>query len=563
MNGNGGRRVAVIGLDAAERTLIERLIEGGDLPNLARIRARSARCELESEATWRSGRVWETFLTGVADWPSAVVFDPKTYDTYQLGARRKRPFYATDPPASVLALDVPYMSLWHEVPGAQVTAWGGHDAGYPRASHPPGTLRDIDARFGAHPAYLSDFSVCWHHPPAIEKLAGSLVAGAARRAEVFSYLHWRFPDWDLAMTVMSEAHSAGEFLWHGIDPDHPLATFPTASEARARLLEVYRAIDTAVGRIAAAMPPDVTLVVCSLHGMQRNEYDLPSMVMLPELLHRLTFGRGLLRDASPDGLRNGQRYVPLGPGQRWNAYIRQRFADGPRARLARAGRLTFPMTAARVRALRRRLRRRRGAGGDDHEVRVPPETDLPPERIEEPLERLDWQIPVWYRPHWPRMRAFALPVFYDARVRINLRGRERDGIVEREDYAAACAEVVEAVRAVRNARTGAPVVDEITMLRAEDPMDPDGPDADIVVTWAGGADAFVHPDAGVIGPFPFRRTGGHTANGFAYVSGPGIQAGDLGERSALDLTPTLAGLLGGPPQDGFDGRPILIPERAG
>ncbi len=466
---NGSRRVAVIGLDAAERTLIEDLIGRGDLPNLARIRARSARCELESEATWRSGRVWETFLTGVADWPSAIVFDPATYDTYQLGARRKRPFYATDPPLSVLALDVPYMSLWHQVDGAQVTAWGGHDAGYPRASHPRGVLREIDATFGPHPAYLSDFSVCWHHPPAIEKLAESLVVGAGRRADVFRYLHERFPSWDLAMTVMSEAHSLGD----------------------------------------------------------------------------------------------GQRFVPLRPGQRWNAYIRQRFADGARARLARSGRLAFPLTAARLRALRRRLRGGRRTVTEAHEVRIPEETDLPPEAIEEPRERLDWQIPNWYRPHWPRMRAFALPVFYDARIRINLRGRERDGIVEREDYKAACEEVVDAVRATRNARTGAPVVDEITLLRSDDPMDPDGPDADVVITWAGGADAFVHPDAGLIGPFPFRRTGGHTPNGFAYVSGPGIDPADLGERSALDLTPTVLGLVGREAPAGLDGRAVLIPARAG
>jgi len=348
-----------------------------------------------------------------------------------------------------------------------------------------------------------------------------------------------------------------------MDRGHPLAAFPTAAEARTRLLEVYRAIDDAVGRLVEALPDDVTLVICSLHGMQRNEYDLPSMVMLPELLHRLRFGRGLLKDPGPDALGDGQRFVPLRPGQRWNAYIRQRFADGARARLARSGRLAFPLTAARLRALRRRLRGGRRTVTEAHKIRIPEETDLPPEAIEEPRERLDWQIPNWYRPHWPRMRAFALPVFYDARIRINLRGRERDGIVEREDYKAACEEVVDAVRATRNARTGAPVVDEITLLRSDDPMDPDGPDADVVITWAGGADAFVHPDAGLIGPFPFRRTGGHTPNGFAYVSGPGIDPADLGERSALDLTPTVLGLVGREAPAGLDGRAVLIPARAG
>ena len=51
------RRVAVIGLDAAEPHLIERMIADGELPTLARLRQAGARCELTSEATWRSGRV--------------------------------------------------------------------------------------------------------------------------------------------------------------------------------------------------------------------------------------------------------------------------------------------------------------------------------------------------------------------------------------------------------------------------------------------------------------------------------------------------------------------------
>jgi hypothetical protein len=40
---------------------------------------------------------------------------------------------------------------------------------------------------------------------------------------------------------------------------------------------------------------------------------------------------------------------------------------------------------------------------------VPPETDLPIEEIRQWREHLRWQVPTWYRRHWPSMPAFVLP----------------------------------------------------------------------------------------------------------------------------------------------------------
>jgi len=156
------------------------------------------------------------------------------------------------------------------------------------------------------------------------------------------------------------------------------------------------------------------------------------------------------------------------------------------------------------------------------------------------------------------MRGFALPTFYDGRVRINLEGRERNGVVPREDYERACHEVEEAVAACRDPRTGEPILAEVRRLRAEDPMDPDGPDADIQLLWTHATDSWEHPTAGTIGPFPYRRTGGHSPRGFAFIAGPGITPGDLGPRSALDVTPTIVALLGRGAANGrFEGHSLL------
>jgi hypothetical protein len=53
------------------------------------------------------------------------------------------------------------------------------------------------------------------------------------------------------------------------------------------------------------------------------------------------------------------------------------------------------------------------------------------------------------------------------------------------------------------------------------------------------------------------RTGEHSSNGFAYVAAPGLQPADLGERSALDVTPTILHLLGRPLPDDVSGTSLI------
>jgi predicted AlkP superfamily phosphohydrolase/phosphomutase len=528
------QRLAVIGLDAAEPLLVDRLIAQGELPTLARLKRSGARCRLHSEATWRAGRVWETLLTGTADNPSANFFDRQRYISWQIGSRKKTPFYADVPGLNVLAIDVPYMSLWYDVPGAQVI-WGGHDAGYPRASRPAGLVREIDAKFGVHPAFKNDFTCAWWDEKSIDTLADALIVGSRRRCEIIAWLQKRFPDWNLFMTVLSETHSAGEIFWHGVAENHPLSHVATAPLARQRLIETYRELDRAVGQIIESLPKGTRVFVTSVHGMEANDYDIASMAILPELLYRAWSGKPRLRGVDGQSWRR-QDCPPIVPTARekWSDYMEQRF--GPRT--ARR----WLMGAARALGL---------IGGSQspiHELSVPikPETDATPDQINQPRTSLEWQVTSWYRRFWPQMRAFALPVFYDGRVRINLKGREKRGIVKLSDYTATCDWVEGLLSECRDLRTGRPVVNNIEHRNAADPLAADAADADLIVTWNPQIEGIEHPRLGTIGPFPYRRTGGHTDHGFACLTGPGIAAQDYGDQEALDLTATIRGLLGDP-----------------
>jgi predicted AlkP superfamily phosphohydrolase/phosphomutase len=171
---------------------------------------------------------------------------------------------------------------------------------------------------------------------------------------------------------------------------------------------------------------------------------------------------------------------------------------------------------------------------------------------------LDWVPASRYRSEWAKMRAFALPAMYDGRLRVNLRGREPAGIVDRVDYAATLDELEEVVRACRDPRTDEPVVDDVERPGAADPLALEPSDADLIVVWRRHPCAFLHPELGLVGPAPYRRTGGHTGPyGFAFVAGEGIQAGDGGIRSAFDISPTVAALADMSPPHGIDGTSLL------
>jgi predicted AlkP superfamily phosphohydrolase/phosphomutase len=506
-------RVFAVGLDAAEWSLVEPMARRGELPVLAGLIERGRTWRLTSDRDFRTGIVWEHLISGrgtaAGGRASVVDFDPATYRAVALGAMALPPIWAgAGSPRRTVVFDVPYASLADGSDAIVVTAWGGHDPAYPRASRPAGLLREIDAAVGPHPAAGNDYTAWWHQPEEVAWLATALVEGASRRADAVRLLLERFPDWELFLTVMSEPHSAGEFFWHGVDPAHPLALAPTAAPAAVAMRDVARAVDASLGRMLASLPRDgdTTVVVFSLHGMGPNNGDVPSMVLLPELLHRLQGGRPRLMFT--DVTRWRERGCPaIVPPARlsWHDYLLgARLAARTGVGLARL----LPLLT-----LAKRVRQRR-----DHHHPIPAETSAPA-GVPEYSQR--WQVPSSYAERWPEMRAFALPTFYDGRVRVNLAGREARGVVPLTDYERTLDWIEGELRAARDVRTGGPVVDDVIRLRAADPFEPGGPDADLVVTWAAGVDAVEHPRAGVIGPVPLRRTGGHSANGFVVVAPAG------------------------------------------
>src|SRR5829696_5005605 len=76
-------KVIVLGLDGLEPSIVERLIAGGDLPNLARLQATGAFSRIATTTPAQTPVAWSTFATGTNPGGHGIFDfirrDPKTY----------------------------------------------------------------------------------------------------------------------------------------------------------------------------------------------------------------------------------------------------------------------------------------------------------------------------------------------------------------------------------------------------------------------------------------------------------------------------------------------------
>jgi predicted AlkP superfamily phosphohydrolase/phosphomutase len=504
----GKRRILAIGLDGYELSLADQMIDEGLLPHMHKLRESSARFELDHGRARLSGLAWEHVATGKSPEAmrrfSAVDFYGGNYVSQQVPTSAE-PFFSALA-ARTVVFDVPYCDIGKSPNVLGLTSWGAHDPGVEKQARPAGLGEEVEARF-PYPATSDIYGFTW---PSVEgtRVAGERLKQAVdvRTAASLWLLRERLPDWDLGMVVVSEAHSAIEQMWHGIDPHHDLKDTASVPAARKAVRDVYVAIDNLIGSLTGAFP-DAEIVVWAMHGMGTNNADLASMVLLGELLFRKRFGRPYMRTPRwPLRLPSGVPSLP--ENAQWHLELEK---------------LIPPLWHYKS----------PGPGiGEDFVYR------------KEEAAEIEWMPVTRYRPFWPQMEAFAIPSFYDGRARINLQGRDAHGTVPLERYDAVLTEVTKLVAECRDVRTGEPVLGGTSAAQSH-PHDIGPTEADLYFYWSGNPIGFRHPQLGQIGPLPYRRSGGHTnPRGFAYLFGREWPVGDFGVRNSLDIVPTLVTMLG-------------------
>jgi predicted AlkP superfamily phosphohydrolase/phosphomutase len=471
------RRLLAICLDAADERLVRELIDAGRLPALERLCNEGGWADVRSpdvgslapHPTFSTGDSFEVHRAH-AEWP----WVPERMAVTHVHTGHLRPFWQAahdEEGRSVGIMDVPFHVHAGLTRGFEITEWGAHDVmtGVMRAT-PPELVAELDAV--PHPFTLGRART--NTPRRDADLADTVsgcVDGATLRGELALRLLARTRP-ELGIIAFSEIHRASHDLWHEVEPDHPLYDDMAAGPGDG-LAEVYRAVDTQVGRLVDHADDDTAVVAYSLFGMRPGRGLAPTI--LPPVLEALGYAR-----------------PARAPGRRALAAVK--------ARLPRAVKQLYD---------------RRVPMATRHRLAVP--------TILEPLD-------------WSMTRAFALPSDQHGWVRINLVGREAEGIVARRDYRALRDEVANALSQLRTT-DGRPIVRDVGPVTADG--EPHDALPDLIVHWADAAfDRPVRLRAPALTSVPRvpAKTGQHRPEGFCIGRGidlPSVvDVAELGARFA-------------------------------
>lgn len=536
-------RTLVIGLDAFDRDLTMKLIADGKLPALAGLLDRGAHAGTIPPVGLYEGALWPTMFTGRSAENHGFYCHeelvPGTYKHRDTSPREVdgTPFWRVlgDEGLRVGVIDVPH-ALAAPVNGIEISEWGNHDRHEGFRTWPPELADEVRNSVGLHPvAGLEDgvarnFAPCDHAERAsgptrthdeARTLFDALQLGVERKKQLALELLGR-DDWDLFITVFGEGHCTGHQFWFLHESDDPRYDAPLHDELGDPVVQIYEQVDAAVGQILDRVGDDTTVFVFLSHGMgQMNS----GVFLIDAVLHRLAHGRPTSDAADPPkALVAVWKQLP--------ASVRRRLA---------------PIVAA---SIRRKLRKHPELLAENQEIFDRCEGCSSPR--DAGANGQPW---------------FVVPNnTVCGGIRMNLVGREPNGVIDPESFDTASRELAADLLDVIKVESGEPLVEHTELMsdhyeRAEGDAFPD-----LFATWSRRlvTTTVWSPKTGLVHePYEHWRTGDHFPKGLLIVAGPGIEPVALPDVSVADIAPTICATFG-VELKGVDGHPIdaLIQTRA-
>jgi len=500
-------KVLVIGLDGVTFDLLGPWIEAGELPNLQKLMAQGASGKLRTTLPPISSSSWSSFLTGVNPGKHGLVdFVYPGTDSYKVSmvnatSRRTRALWnwLNDAGYRVGLLGIPTTYPTEPVDGFMISGFlaPGPDSEW---AYPPELKQELQAELGE---FMLSPDERYRSSRWLDRFLDDLTASVENRTQAALYLMRNKP-WDLFAVVYWDTDMVQHETWRLLDPSHPRHDAAEAADQRERILSFHRKVDTDVGRLLAEVDSDTLVVVMSDHGF--------GPVHSFFLTNNWLASMGLLR-------------FKQNP---WTAFKRLLF------------RLGFtPLGMFRIaKAL--------GLGSLRQKVRFQQKSGLL-NRVFLSFDDVDWS----------RTRAFSIGSF--GQVYVNLAGVRPEGIVQPgQEYEALKQEIVQAALALRDPRSGEPLIERV--LRREEiysgPYIDRTPDL-IVQTRNWEYMAFGHADFGsnrLVEPIT-GLSGHHRPDGVLILSGAGVKVdAKLEGANILDLAPTILHAMGVEVPQDLDGR---------
>jgi predicted AlkP superfamily phosphohydrolase/phosphomutase len=499
-------RLLILALDMADGELIRRWSEQGHLPHFGALLSSGTWVDLESTAQVLHTSTWPTFATGVHPGKHGVYFPYQPKPGYQLAQHVQRDQYGThtfwhhadQQECRCIVYDVPETFPEAGFSGNAIFDWGTW-AWYGQPCAEPSTLlKEMKSRFGRYPLGF-EAKRLGARMPDVALLEKRLLRSIEYKRSTAQWLLQREP-WNLAVIGFCEGHPAGHYLWPAnIDP-----ASSSNDDKMEALMRVYVAFDRAIGALTDSLPGDAAVFIVSGDGVCPNRC---AWYLLPAVLERLGYTQPAAR--ADNGRSASRSFVSRMKGM-MSSRMRRHVAN----------------------CLPWRLRDRLGA--------------------REQAANIDWS----------NTRAFTLPTDLEGCIRINLKGREPQGIVEPgREYSDLCDELRARLMELTNSDSGAPAVRQVWVRNETFPGERQEQLPDLIVAWNNEAPftSLSSPRIGCIeGDNVDLRPGTHSPDGFLLAAGPGIRKGLHDCGRLVDVAPTAMKILGLTLPPHMDGSPLSV-----
>ncbi len=497
--------LVIFGLDGGDAGFIRRWTQEGYLPTIASILHRGCRGQIGGPELISTEGAWLSFFSGISRSEHGYYYNfqlkPGTYDFQRMIARDSQalPFWSHLRWAStkVAIIDALETHPLADVEGIQLANWAVQQqyntAAVPVSAEPANLLDDVQRLVGQQ----IPIDVFKPNSEFSEDLvAYHLLLQRIEQKGTLCRQLLAQDQYDLSVITFVEAHTAAHRLWD-YRPEgirHTEATSEGYNLGTA-IRDVYQAIDREMGLVLQQLPDESNVFIISLFGMK----DLyPTTGLIEDFCRKLGY------QVPSRGTRNSLDVL---------TWLRRAIRPDLRARMSRL--LPRPVQA----------------------------------RLESDCFRSET--------NWAKTKAFSIPALSTSFLRVNLRGREPQGIVDPgAEYERLLDQIEADLMQLVDVRSGKPAVERVIRTAAAFRCGPPSALPDLCVEWESTPylmDRVRHPKAELVQlRSHYNRSSYHTFSGFMAAAGPSIQAGgDLGEVSPLDLVPAFQFLMGEPaPQRG-------------
>jgi predicted AlkP superfamily phosphohydrolase/phosphomutase len=263
-------KLVVIGLDGATFDLLKPWAQEGRLPTLRKLLMEGTAGELQSTIPPMTAPAWTSFMTGknpgkhgLYDWINRY---QDSYKVFPITAQHcHEPTLwelLSDAGQRVCVCNVPMTYPPTPLNGVMVS---GMPAPSTRLTitYPPDLLADIQREVGEYLLYPDPGQA--YSDAGVDAFLDRLYRTTATRLKVVAYLRG-LEDWDFFMLVLNGTDTVQHAMWKYSSPDHPLHEPRKFIKYGDAILDYFQYVDRALGEIVAGLNDDSVLLLMSDHG---------------------------------------------------------------------------------------------------------------------------------------------------------------------------------------------------------------------------------------------------------------------------------------------------------